>query len=336
MRAWVLKDPKPAEEGPLELGELSRPEPGPGEILLRVKACGVCHTDLHIAEGDLLLVKTPVVLGHQAVGCVEKLGPGATRFSLGERVGVAWLHFACGKCDFCRRGQENLCPNAKFTGYHVDGGFAECLVVPEDFAYSIPANFSDLEAAPLLCAGIIGYRALRLSGIEPKGNLGLYGFGASAHLAIQVANYWGCRVFVFTRSPKHKELARELGAAWVGEAEVRPPEPLDAAIVFAPAGWIVLHALESVRPGGTVVLAGIHMTPIPELPYRLIYGERVLRSVANATREDGVEFLRLAGEIPIRPEVEVFSFSEANEALLRLKRREIRGSAVLHIQALDF
>ncbi len=336
MRAWILKDPKPVEERPLELRELPDPEPASGEILLRVQACGLCHTDLHLAEGDLPLVKTPVVLGHQAVGYVEKLGPGTTRFSLGERVGVAWLHCACGECDFCRRGQENLCPNAKFTGYHVNGGFAEYLVVPEDFAYPLPPNFSDFEAAPLLCAGIIGYRALKHAGVEPGGRLGLYGFGASAHLAIQVANHWGCRVFVFTRSPHHQKLARELGAAWVGEAGDKSPEPLDGAIVFAPAGWIVPHALESVRPGGTVVLAGIHMTPIPEMPYRLIYGERVLRSVANATREDGVEFLRLAGEIPIRPEVEVFSFSEANEALFRLKRREIRGSAVLHIQALDF
>lgn len=331
MRAWLLREPKPAEDRPLELSELPTPAPGPGEILVRVAACGVCHTDLHIAEGELPLRKKPVVPGHQVVGYVEALGPGTGRFQVGARVGVAWLHWACGECSFCRRGQENLCPNAKFTGYHVDGGFAQYIKVPEAFAYPIPQGFSDEEAAPLLCAGIIGYRALRLSGIEGGGNLGLYGFGASAHLAIQVARYWGCQVFVFTRSPAHKELAKELGAKWVGEAQDAPPEPLDSAIIFAPAGQIVPLALKAVRPGRTVVLAGIHMSPIPEMPYALLYGERVLRSVANATRRDGEEFLALAEKIPVRTEVEVYPFSLANEALLKLKRREVRGAAVLRV-----
>ncbi|MBC7093033.1 zinc-dependent alcohol dehydrogenase family protein [Candidatus Bipolaricaulota bacterium] len=331
MRAMVLDAPRPAEENPLHLTELPLPTPGPGEIRIRVSACGVCHTDLHIAEGDLPLSKAPLVLGHQVVGQVDVSGPGTARFKAGDRVGVAWLHFACGECRYCRRGQENLCENAKFTGYHADGGFAEYLAVPEAFAYRIPASFSDEQAAPLLCAGIIGYRALRLSGVAAGDRLGLYGFGASAHLAVQVARHRGCEVHVFTRTAAHKALARELGATWVGEAQDQPPEPLDAAVVFAPAGWIVPLALRAVRPGGTVVLAGIHMTPVPEMSYHLIYGERVLRSVAGATRRDGEEFLALAGEIRIRTEVEVYSLAEAGDVLLRLKRREVRGAAVLRV-----
>lgn len=332
MRALLLREQRPAEEGPLSFGEKPVPRPGPGEILVRVLACGVCHTDLHIAEGDLPRRKTPVVLGHQVVGEVAELGPGVRRFQVGERVGLAWLAWACGKCRFCQKGQENLCPTAQFTGYTVDGGFAEYALAHADFAYPLPFRFPPEKLAPLLCAGIIGYRALRLSGIEPGGRLGLYGFGASAHLALQVARFWGCLVYVFTRTDLHKKLAWELGASWVGEPTDRPPEDLDAAVVFAPAGWIVQEALKSVGPGGTVVAAGIHMSPIPETPYALIYGERVLRTVANATRQDGQDFLKLAETIPVIPEVEIHPWTEANSVLLALKQGRVRGSAVLKIE----
>ncbi|MEN3010141.1 MAG: zinc-dependent alcohol dehydrogenase family protein [Candidatus Bipolaricaulaceae bacterium] len=331
MRALLLREQKPAEEGPLVFAELPVPEPGPGQILVRVRACGVCHTDLHIAEGDLPLRKSPVVLGHQGVGEVAALGPGVARFRPGQRVGFFWLAWACGQCSFCRRGQENLCPQARFTGYSVDGGFAEYALVFADFAFPLPEGAPPVEQAPLLCAGLVGFRALRLSGAQKGDLLGLYGFGASAHLVIQAARFLGMRVYVFTRSPEHREQARELGAEWVGGPGERPPEPLDAALVFAPAGWIVPEALRSTRPGGTVVLAGIHMSPIPEMPYRLLWEERAVRSVANATRQDGEEFLRLAQEAGIRPEVQVFPWEEANAALLRLKRAEIRGAAVLGV-----
>ncbi|MCS7240308.1 MAG: zinc-dependent alcohol dehydrogenase family protein [Candidatus Bipolaricaulota bacterium] len=333
MRALLLGEQKPAEEGPLALAELPIPEPGPGQILVLVLACGVCHTDLHIAEGDLPLRKSPVVLGHQVVGEVAALGPGVTRFQQGQRVGLFWLAWACGECPFCQRGQENLCSNAQFTGYTVNGGFAEYTLAFADFAFPLPKDVPPEEEAPLLCAGLVGFRALKLSGAQKGEVLGLYGFGASAHLVIQAAHFWGLRVFVFTRSPAHREQARELGAEWVGGPEERPPEPLHAAIVFAPAGWIVPQALASTRPGGTVVLAGIHMSPIPEMPYRLLWEERVVRSVANATRADGCAFLRLAQEARIRPEVQVFPWEKANEALLRLKRAEIKGAAVLKLRS---
>jgi len=327
----VLTHPVPIEERPLELCEISVPEPGPGEVRIRVSTCGVCHTDLHIAEGDLPLSKSPLILGHQIVGRVDALGPGTGRFAPGTRVGVAWLHWTCGECRYCLRGRENLCEKALFTGYQVDGGFAEYTLAPEAFVYPIPEGFSDEEAAPLLCGGIIGYRALRLSEAQPGDALGLYGFGASAHITIQVARHLGCEVYVFTRAEEHKRLARELGATWVGEAQDRPPEPLNAAIVFAPAGWIVPEALKSLDKGGTVALAGIHMSPIPELEYKLLYGERTVRSVANATREDGEELLRLAAEIPVKTETEVYKLEEANEVLLRLKQRRVQGAAVLRI-----
>lgn len=329
MRAMVLTCPAPIEEKPLELCEIPVPEPGPGEVRIRVSTCGVCHTDLHIAEGDLPLSKSPLILGHQIVGRVDALGPGTGRFVPGARVGVAWLHWTCGECRYCQRGRENLCEQALFTGYQVDGGFAEYTLAPEAFIYPIPEGFSDEEAAPLLCGGIIGYRALRLSEAQPGDALGLYGFGASAHITIQVARHLGCEVYVFTRSEEHKRLARKLGAVWVGEAQDRPPEPLDAAIVFAPAGWIVLEALKSLDKGGTLALAGIHMSPIPEMPYEFIYGERTVRSVSNATREDGEELLRLAAEIPVKTETEVYKLEEANEVLWRLKERRVQGAAVL-------
>lgn len=331
MRALLLREPKPVEEGPLSFAELPIPEPGPGQILLRVLACGVCHTDLHIAEGDLPLRKSPIVLGHQVVGEVVEAGPNVSRWEKGQRVGLAWLAWACGQCEFCQRGQENLCPSAQFTGYTVDGGFAEYALASADFAYSLDFPLPAEKIAPLLCAGIIGFRALRLAGVEQGGNLGLYGFGASAHLAIQVARYWGCDVYVFTRSEEHKKLAWELGATWVGNPKDRPPEALDAAVIFAPAGPIVHEALKSVGPAGTVVAAGIHMSPIPETPYSLLYGERVLRTVTNATRRDGREFLELAAKIPVEPKVEVYPWTEANAVLSALKHGKIQGAAVLTV-----
>ncbi len=331
MQAMVLHRPRPIEERPLALEEVPTPEPGPKEIRLRVRVCGVCHTDLHTVEGELRLPKLPVIPGHQIVGEVEKLGEGASRFKLGQRVGVPWLNRACGECEFCRRGLENLCLKAKFTGLHVDGGYAQYAVVHEEFAHPLPEGFPDQQAAPLLCAGIVGYRAFKLSGAKEGDRLGLYGFGASAHVVIQVARHLGCEVYVFTRSEEHKRLAKELGAAWVGEARDEPPARLDSAIIFAPAGWIVPEALRVLRPGGTLALAGIYMSPIPEMKYELLYEERTVRSVANMTREDAQEFLRLAAEIPIRTEVEPFPLSQANEVLQRLKQAKVRGAAVLEI-----
>lgn len=331
MQAMVLCSPQRIEENPLVLTDVSDPQPAPGQVRLKVRACGVCHTDLHTAEGELKLPKLPLIPGHQIVGVVDAVGVGATRYRVGDRLGVGWLGWACGACDFCRRGEENLCPQARFTGLHVDGGYAQYAVVDERFAYPIPAGFTDVEAAPLLCAGIIGYRSLRLSGIQPGGRLGLYGFGASAHIAIQVACYWGCEVYVFSRGEEHRRLAQELGAAWTGQAQETPPYPLDAGITFAPAGWIVPLALGHLRPGGTLAINAVYMSPIPEMRYDLIYGERVLRSVANFTRQDAEEFLRLAAEIPVHTEVEVYALAEANAALQRLKGGEIRGSAVLEV-----
>jgi propanol-preferring alcohol dehydrogenase len=331
MQAIVLHRPRPIEERPLVLEEVPEPEPGLREIRLRVRACGVCHTDLHTVEGDLKLPKLPIIPGHQIVGEVDRLGRGAKRFRLGERVGVPWLNSACGECDFCRRGLENLCPDARFTGLHVDGGYAQYAVVPEEFAYPIPQGFPDHQAAPLLCAGVIGYRAFRLSEAKRGDHLGLYGFGASAHVTIQVARHLGCKVFVFTRGEEHRLLAEKLGATWVGEAQEEPPDKLDSAIIFAPAGWIVPEALRVLRPSGTVALAGIYMTPIPEMEYELIYGERTVRSVANMVRRDAEELLKLAVEIPIRTDVELFPLAAADEVLLRLKEGRIRGAAVLEV-----
>jgi propanol-preferring alcohol dehydrogenase len=277
------------------------------------------------------LPQLPITPGHQIVGTIEAVGPGASRYEEGERVGVAWLYWTCGECRYCRSGQENLCPNAQFTGLHADGGYAQYMVVDEEFAYPLPDAFTDAEVSPLLCAGIIGFRSLRLSGIHPGGRLGLYGFGASAHLAIQVANHWECDVYVFTRSENHRQLARELGAAWVGGARDEIDAGLDASVIFAPAGWIVPLALGHLRPGGTVAINAIHMSPIPELEYDTLYGERVLRSVANFTRQDAQDFLELAAEIPIQTEVELFSLDEANSVLQKLKNSEIRGAAALKI-----
>jgi len=334
MRAMILREPRPISETPLELVELPIPSPGPGEVRLRVRACGLCHTDLHIVEGELALPKRPLVPGHQLVGVVEALGPGVRRLREGDRVGVPWLYETCGGCRFCRHGAENLCEAARFTGYHVDGGYAEAAVAPEAFAYPIPDGFPDLHAAPLLCAGIIGYRALRIAEVRPGERLGLFGFGASAHIAIQVARYWGCEVSVFTRGAEHRRLAAALGAAWVGGGEEAPAGALDRAVLFAPAGRLLPFALRAVRRGGTVAIAAIYLDRVPEFDYDLLYGERTVRSVTAATRRDGEELLGLAPRIPIRTEVEAFPLTEANVALRRLKEGGLRGAGVLAIAPL--
>lgn len=330
MRAMQLPTPRPILEDPLQLVDLEPPAPQAEEIRIRVTACGVCHTDLHIVEGDLALPRLPLVPGHQIVGVVESMGVEVVGFEVGDRVGLPWLRWACGRCDFCRQGLENLCPGIRFNGLHADGGFAELVVAPAAFAYRLPEGFADLKAAPLLCAGVIGYRALRLSGIAPGGRLGLYGFGASAHVSIQVARQWGCEVYVFTRSEDHRQHARDLGAAWAGDALDRAPKLLDSAVIFAPAGWIVPEALRAVRPGGTVATAGIHMSDLPSMPYSLVYGERTLRSVANSTRQDVIELLGLAAAIPIHTDVEVYPLEAANDVLARVKASQVRGAAVLH------
>jgi propanol-preferring alcohol dehydrogenase len=312
--------------------DVPAPTAANGEVLVRVSYCGVCRTDLHVIEGELVPQKSPVIPGHQVIGVVEKLGSGSSRFSLGARVGIAWLHHTDGTCEFCRSGAENLCDHPTFTGYTVDGGYAEYAVASEDFIYAIPEQFPDERAAPLLCAGIIGFRSLRLSGIKPGGKLGFYGFGAAAHVAIQVAMHWNIDVYAATRDARHQRLALELGAKWAGATFAEPPAKLDAAIVFAPAGEIVPAALKALRKGGTLVLGGIHMSPIPSFDYDLLYQERVIRSVANNTRQDGQDFLRVAAEIPIRSHTQLFPLREANRALNALKNDAIEGAAVLKVE----
>lgn len=333
MQAMRLFKPALAEDSPLELTRLPLPRPGPGQALLRVLCCGVCRTDLHLVEGDIQPPSLPITPGHQVVGEIEMLGEGVTGLQIGQRVGAAWLGWACGECEFCRRGQQNLCQRGRFTGFHFDGGFGEYMLAEADFLLPLPAEIPDLQAAPLLCAGIIGYRSLRLAEVQPGERIGLYGFGASAHLAIQVARHWGCEVYVITRSPHHRRQAEELGAAWTGTAEDRPPEPLDRAVLFAPAGWLVPRALEALRPGGVLAINAIHLSPIPEMPYALLYGERTVRSVANATYQDGLDFLRLAVEIPLHAATALYPLEEANEALIDLKHSRLEGEAVLEIAA---
>jgi propanol-preferring alcohol dehydrogenase len=322
MKAMVLE----AARTPLRLTELPDPVPGPSEVLLRVRACGVCRTDLHIVDGDLTQPKLPLVPGHQIVAEVLR---GGSRFEPGARVGVPWLGWTDGECRYCLAGQENLCDRARFTGYDLDGGYAELAVADERFCFPLPEGYPDEQAAPLLCAGLIGYRSLRLAG--DGDSIGLYGFGASAHIICQVAAAQGRRVFAGTRAgdDETQEFARSLGAVWAGDALAGPPEELDAVIVFAPVGALVPAALGHVRKGGVVVCAGIHMSDIPSFPYELLWGERVVRSVANLTRADGEEFLTLAPTIPVRTEVEVFPLEQANEALDRLRGGELRGAAVL-------
>ncbi len=331
MRAMVLRQPKPVTDRPLILLDQPMPTLRPGELLIKVTRCGVCHTDLHVVEGDLPVQRVPVTPGHQVVGIVDAAGAGVTTFAQGDRVGVPWLYSTCGRCEYCQRGDENLCIAAQFTGYHVDGGYAEYMVARADFAYPLPQEFSDTTAAPLLCAGIIGYRALRMAGVRPRSRVGLFGFGASAHLALQVALQWDCLVYVFTRTPAHRQLAERLGATWVGASGDRPPQALDSAVVFAPSGRVVVDALQTLGRGGTVAINAIHLDRIPELDYASLYWERSLRTVSNSTRQDAREFLALAARIPVRVETETFPLQAANEALLALKRGEISGAAVLDV-----
>ena len=332
MKAQILKQISPVENRPLELVDLPVPQPGSKEILIRVSACGVCHTELDEIEGRLQ-PELPIVLGHEIVGKVESLGSGVTRFNVGDRVGIAWIYSACGKCHFCKQGNENLCYQFQGTGCQANGGYAEYTVVSEDFAYPIPDRFTDSQAAPLLCAGAIGYRDLRLSGIKPGQSLGLFGFGASAHIVIQVAKYWGCELYVFTRSEEHRNLAKKLGAAWTGRAEDDPPKRLDCAIDFTPVGEMVPNALRVLEKGGRLVMAVIRKrNPIPPLDYaQLLWDEKEIKSVANITRKDVEDFLPLAAEIPIIPEVQDFKLEEANEALVLLKQGKIQGAAVLRM-----
>jgi len=325
MRAMLLDAPK----HPLRLADVEQPHPRAGQIVARVHACGVCRTDLHVLDGELTDPALPLVLGHEIVASVVDRGPGARRFEIGARIGVPWLGWACGICQFCLRGQENLCPFARFTGYTLPGGYAEFGIADERFAVAIPDHYDDAEAAPLLCAGLIGYRALRAAG--DAGRLGLYGFGASAHIVAQVARAEGRRVFAFTRrnDVTGQAFARSLGAEWAGSSESAPPEPLDAAIIFAPVGALVPAALRAIEPGGTVVCAGIHMSDIPQFPYELLWGERILRSVANLTRRDAEEFLALAPTIPVRTTIAPYRLAHANRALAELRRGAVDGAAVL-------
>jgi propanol-preferring alcohol dehydrogenase len=329
MHAMQLRRAARAETHPLLPVDLPEPSLGANELLLRVTACGVCRTDLQICEGDLAAHKLPVVPGHQVVGRVEAKGPAVSGWNMGDRAGLAWLWGVDGTCAQCKEGRENLCMRAEFTGWDRDGGYATHVVARADFALQLPEGFADLDAAPLLCAGVIGYRSLKVSRIQPGGRLGLYGFGASASLAIQVARHWGCRVFVCTRSPADRERARALGAEWVGAYEQLPPEPLQAAITFAPAGSVVVGALRALDRGGTVAINAIHLDRVPELAYADLWWERSIASVANFTRDDARELLALAPAIPIRPEREVYPLDEANTALARLSRGEVRGAAVL-------
>ncbi|GAO02460.1 zinc-dependent alcohol dehydrogenase family protein [Anaeromyxobacter sp. PSR-1] len=325
MRAMVLVRPGT----PLAAAELPDPVPGPGELRLRVGACGVCRTDLHVADGELPDPKLPLVLGHEIVGRVDRVGPGVTRFRPGDRVGVPWLGWTCGRCAACRSGRENLCSAARFTGYHRDGGYAELAVADARYAFGIPGDYEDADAAPLLCAGLIGHRAW--APVRGAQRLGLYGFGAAAHLVVQLARHAGQRVFAFTRAgdAEAQAFALQLGAEWAGASGDVPPEPLDAAILFAPVGALVPIALRDVVPGGTVVCAGIHMSDIPSFPYALLWGERTLRSVANLTRADGDALLALAPEVPLRTEVVPYPLERANDALADLRAGRLRGAAVL-------
>jgi len=332
MKAMVLREISPIEKEPLKMMDLPDPVPGLKQILVKISACGICHTELDEIEGRLP-PKLPIVLGHQIVGRVEKLGSAATKFNLGDRVGIAWINSACGKCHFCREGYENLCLDFQGTGCHVNGGYAQYTVVSENFAYLIPERFPDAEATPLLCAGAIGYRDLILSGIKKGQTLGLFGFGASAHIVIQLAKYWGCEVFVFTRGEKHRNLAEKLGATWTGGPEDEPPRKLRCAIDFTPVGETVLHALRVLEKGGRLMLAVIRKRNlIPPLDYsQLLWDEKEIKSVANITRRDAQEFLPLAAKIPIIPDVQEFKLEEANQGLILLKQGEIQGAGVLRM-----
>jgi propanol-preferring alcohol dehydrogenase len=329
MLAMVLDEAR----RPLRAAELPVPEPGPGEVLVRVHACGVCRTDLHIVDGDLTRPKLPLIPGHEIVGTVHAIGTGVERLAVGQRVGVPWLGYTCGRCDYCRAGRENLCDGARFTGYDRDGGYAEYTVADARYCFPLPDAYSDAHVAPLLCAGLIGYRSLVMVGDARR--LGIYGFGAAAHIIAQVAAWQGREVFAFTRpgDDEGQRFALELGAKWAGDSTVAPPEPLDAALIFAPVGALVPTALRATAKGGTVVCAGIHMSDIPAFPYEILWGERTVRSVANLTRRDGEEFLALAPRVPIHTEVERVPLREANDALGRLASGQVRGAAVLMTDA---
>jgi propanol-preferring alcohol dehydrogenase len=334
MKAMILKEILPIEKEPLEMIDLPMPVPGPKEILVKVSVCGICHTELDEIEGRLR-TKLPIILGHEIVGRVENLGPKVTKFRQGDRVGIAWINSACGKCQFCLAGNENLCKEFQGTGCHANGGYAQHTLISENFAYWIPARFTDAEAAPLLCAGAIGYRDLRLSGIKKGQRLGLFGFGASAHIVIQVAKYWGCEVYVFTRSGEHRNLAKKLGAAWAGRPEDAPPEKVHCAIDFTPVGETVPNALRVLEKGGRLVIAVIRKRDaIPPIDYaQLLWDEKEVKSVANITRKDAQDFLPLAADIPIIPEVREFRLEEANKALVLLKQGKIQGAGVLRMPA---
>lgn len=330
MQAWEVFEPGPIDGHPLQRAERPAPRPGPGEVLVAVRVCGVCRTDLHVAEGDLPVHRPQVVPGHEVVGTVAERGEGANRFALGDRVGIAWLASTCGRCRFCRRGAENLCLGASFTGWDRDGGYAELALVDERYAYRLPEDLPDDQAAPLLCAGIIGYRALKLAEVPPGGRLGLYGFGGSAHVTAQVAMAQGAEVYVATRAAEAQALASELGAVWVGEAAERPPVPLDAAILFAPVGDLVLPALAALDRGGTLAVAGIHLTDIPTLEYQAhLFQERRLRSVTANTRRDGEELLQLAPRLGVHATTQPYPMDRADEALADLAHDRITGAAVL-------
>ncbi|HTM44756.1 MAG TPA: zinc-dependent alcohol dehydrogenase family protein [Polyangiaceae bacterium] len=332
MKAWALPTPQNVDNRPLELQERELPSPAAGDVLVKVRACGICRTDLHVVEGDLPVRRPAIVPGHQVVGTVVAVGPSVQNLEIGQRVGIAWLHHSCGVCRYCKSGRENLCDRPAFTGYTVDGGFAEYALADARFAYPLPERFSDTQAAPLLCAGIIGYRCLQQTALSPftGARLGIYGFGAAGHIAIQIARARGAEVYVCTRDrDRHGALAEELGARWVGGATERPPVALDAAIIFAPAGELVPTALGHLDKGGTLVLGGIHMSDIPSFAYPLIYQERSVRSVANNTREDGLQFLQEAAQVGVTTHVETFPLAQVNEALQRLKGDGIRGAGVL-------
>lgn len=329
MRAALLRRPSPVEREPLLVGDVERPEVGPGEVRVDVTACAVCRTDLQIVEGDLAARRLPITPGHQVTGVVSAIGPGVVDRAVGDRVGVAWIAGTCGRCSFCRSGRENLCERATFTGWDRNGGYAEALVARADFTHPLPERFADLAAAPLLCGGAIGYRSMRVAEIEDGQRIGLYGFGSSASLVIQMAVHRGCEVYVCTRSEAEQERARRMGAVWAGGADDVPPVLLDAAITFAPVGSVVVAALGALQRGGIVAINAIHLDRIPELAYEKLWWERQLRSVANVTRADVAEFLRLAAEIPVRTETEVIALDDCNDALLRLRDGRVRGTVVI-------
>nr|WP_145814898.1 zinc-dependent alcohol dehydrogenase family protein [Kribbella amoyensis] len=330
MRAWVVERPAPIDDGPLRQVTRTVPEPGPGEVLVRVLACALCRTDLHLAEGDLVPRRAEVVPGHQVVGEVVDSGRGADRFAVGERVGIAWLRGTCGYCEFCRSGRENLCPRSRYTGWDADGGFAEYAVVAQDYGYPLPADRPAEELAPLLCAGIIGYRSLLRAELPPGGRLGIYGFGSSAHLTAQLALAQGAELFVLTRGAQNQALARELGATYAGDARDEPPVPLDSAILFAPAGDLVPVALQALKPGGTLAVAGIHLSDVPALTYEShLFHERDLRSVTSNTRRDGEEWLRLAARLGITAHTTVVSFGQVDKALADIAHSRVPGSTVM-------